>query len=431
VAVLVATLLLAAGSIPASATPSDHGNTGKVTLCHATNAAENPYVLITVDPASVFQQGHDQHLGPVFDPALHSQAERGWGDIIPSFDYAYEHGNASFAGTYPGLNVPEGQAILDNGCQLPPPPPQPRTTSLTVTKVVEGGTGAGAFPFTLVVEGHDDVTMLLADGQRGTATWATPGGAGAPTTLTVALTETDSHDAVATSAALGDAPLPGGGTTWMLELAVGGAHDVVVTNVFAATPPPTEGSPSIALDKRALVDADAAGVRSVTYDPDEPGTITYEYLVTNTGTTPLTDLHLVDDVLGAIELPVTTLAAGGATIGTATHTLTDADLAAGSIVNTATVTATAPDGSTVSAEDTETVEVTLVLADARPGTGPAPPTADDTEVLGVALTASSLPETGSVAGTLALLGAGLLLLGTLVLAASSRGRPRWAGGGSG
>ena len=96
--------------------PGQDGKT-KVTLCHRTNSAKNPYNQITVDAASVSKQGHDGHTGPVFDPEVHDQHNRGWGDIIPPFEYR-EKGEVR---TYPGMNWPDGEEILANGCIVPDP----------------------------------------------------------------------------------------------------------------------------------------------------------------------------------------------------------------------------------------------------------------------------------------------------------------------
>jgi hypothetical protein len=93
-----------------------------VTICHATRSASNPYNLITVDVASILQQGHDGHEGAPFD--IETPPER-WGDIIPPFDYGP-------GAQYGGKNWTDaGQLILLNGCEAPMP--TTTTTSTTTT----------------------------------------------------------------------------------------------------------------------------------------------------------------------------------------------------------------------------------------------------------------------------------------------------------
>jgi uncharacterized repeat protein (TIGR01451 family) len=82
---------------------------------------------------------------------------------------------------------------------------------------------------------------------------------------------------------------------------------------------------------------------AVTADPtsvSEAGdVITYTYTVTNTGHVTLTGINVHDDLLGNITLAATTLGPGASTSGTATYTVTQADVDSGAdIVNTATVT---------------------------------------------------------------------------------------------
>jgi hypothetical protein len=75
----------------------------KVTICHATSSASNPYSLITVDQSSIEDKnGHGSHTGPLYP-------EPGWGDVIPPFD------------GYPGLNWPDGSLLLEDGCELTEP----------------------------------------------------------------------------------------------------------------------------------------------------------------------------------------------------------------------------------------------------------------------------------------------------------------------
>ena len=46
--------------------PPDH----KITICHRTDSYTNPYVVITVDVASVHFAGHQTHDGPIFFPEI-------------------------------------------------------------------------------------------------------------------------------------------------------------------------------------------------------------------------------------------------------------------------------------------------------------------------------------------------------------------------
>jgi hypothetical protein len=87
-------------------------------------------------------------------------------------------------------------------------------------------------------------------------------------------------------------------------------------------------------------------------------TITYTYVVVNTGNATLHGITLTDNKLGAVTCPATVLAAGGSMACHATHTTTQADVSAGHITNTATVTGYPPAGSPV----TGAAEATILLA---------------------------------------------------------------------
>lgn len=99
------------------------GKQDNVTFCHATNSVSNPYVVITTDPDSIVKQGHGEHNGSVFDSSMTNKSS--WGDIIPSFQYAEQQTgkpDSETVGvllTFPGKNLPAGQEILANGCNLP------------------------------------------------------------------------------------------------------------------------------------------------------------------------------------------------------------------------------------------------------------------------------------------------------------------------
>lgn len=125
-----ASALIAVG-LPLIAAPAwaTAGNADNVTFCHATASHTNPYVTITTDPQTFFQQGHDGHDGPVWTANDPRQAK--WGDVVAPFHYSYQRGQETTSGEYPGKNWSvEGQAVLAAGCQAPPPvDPSPSVTA--------------------------------------------------------------------------------------------------------------------------------------------------------------------------------------------------------------------------------------------------------------------------------------------------------------
>ena len=83
---------------------------------------------------------------------------------------------------------------------------------------------------------------------------------------------------------------------------------------------------------------------SVTASLSAPGTVTYNYLVTNTGNITLTGISLSDDNDNDdMNCPFTTLAVGANMSCTATHTFTQAELDAGGNL-TNNVTASSNEG---------------------------------------------------------------------------------------
>jgi uncharacterized repeat protein (TIGR01451 family) len=112
-------------------------------------------------------------------------------------------------------------------------------------------------------------------------------------------------------------------------------------------------APSPAIDITKVADQEVA----------EPGdTITYTYTVTNTGNVALTNIAVVDDMLGPIALGATALAPGESTEGTATYTVAATDLP-GPIGNTALATATDDQGNPVEDSASESVDLAAIAID--------------------------------------------------------------------
>jgi LPXTG-motif cell wall-anchored protein len=152
----------------------------KITLCHRTDSYTNPYVVITVDIASVQFEGHDGHNGPVFFPSIPKHQK--WGDIIPPFNFGPGH-------VYAGKNwTSAGQAVFDNGCAsvtVPPPSTAPKTTT-TCPKT----TTTGPYTTTTAPNGTTSTTAPGGSTTTTTAPSTTTSGPGSTTTTSVPSTVT-------------------------------------------------------------------------------------------------------------------------------------------------------------------------------------------------------------------------------------------------
>lgn len=131
-------------------------------------------------------------------------------------------------------------------------------------------------------------------------------------------------------------------------------------------------SPAVSVSQTAvLTDSNGNGTA------EEGETVTFSFVVTNTGPTSLNTVAVTDPLLGTITCESTSLALGAATTCTAEpYTLTAADIAAQSLTSVATATgrsladdeATATNTVTV---DLNTIEIAPTIPDAAVITGPA------------------------------------------------------------
>lgn len=135
-------------------------------------------------------------------------------------------------------------------------------------------------------------------------------------------------------------------------------------------------------------------VKTASVDSGEPGDeVTYTYVVTNTGDTPLFDISVDDDILGHIG-DIASLAPGESATLTASTTLGDA-----AVTNVGTAVGTDELGEQVDDDDDATVIVVLPVTKRR-----------------------TLPKTGSGLGGLAGSGMLLLMMGSVLVAAPRRRR---------
>jgi len=162
-ALLLITLMTPLGLGVAQA--SQGGDDHKETICHRTNAENNPYVVITIDKAAIFKRGHNTHdEGPVWEPGFKA-AGKHWGDIIPPFDYyaSPQDERDNVLSRYGGLNYTDaGKAILDNGCEVPQEE-VPEPAGSIDGECIEDGTETGRFVVsgTLDDDGAENVSFRL------------------------------------------------------------------------------------------------------------------------------------------------------------------------------------------------------------------------------------------------------------------------------
>ena len=107
-------LLITAAGAGASLAFVSAEKPAKVDICHATKSTTNPYNTSQVDTSSVDLNGHINHTGPIYFEGIDGE----WGDIIPPVPEILPE----------GLNWPEGEATLLNGCKYVAPSPSPTPT---------------------------------------------------------------------------------------------------------------------------------------------------------------------------------------------------------------------------------------------------------------------------------------------------------------
>lgn len=320
----------------------DDAHISKITICHRTRSAKNPYVQITVareaagDPAGENQDHSDHygnHTGPIFDPNVHGNGDS-WGDIIPDVD---DDGNPM---PHDGLNWnAQGRAIWEAGCEF-----ASTTTDLGIVKSgPASATVNGSFSYTVTVTNTGSaaatnvtVTDNLSGGLTVTAvSFTSPGGnatctvqqnvscnvgtlqAGQSATVTITVTvSVNACPQVVNTASVSADGIP-----------------AETSNTLTTTVPCPANVPSLALLK--------TGTATVT----QGGAVTYTVTVSNSGTGSASSVVITDDLDNAF-----TSVAASSTVGTCSVgannvvTCNVGTLTAGQSA-TITITANAPTGS--------------------------------------------------------------------------------------
>ncbi|WP_344081139.1 DUF7507 domain-containing protein [Luedemannella helvata] len=117
---------------------------------------------------------------------------------------------------------------------------------------------------------------------------------------------------------------------------------------------------ALILTKTALQSADENASGRV----DAGDTITFSFLVTNTGNVTLSNITIDDLTVGAVTCPTTPIAPDMSLTCTGTYTLTQDDINNGKVENTATATATAPEGATDPEPDSDSETTPITQAPA-------------------------------------------------------------------
>ncbi len=213
-----------------------------------------------------------------------------------------------------------------------------------------GNTAGSTITYTFVVTNTGNVTLdpvKVTDPKVGPVTCpVTSLAPGASTTCTApaySLTQNDVDAGHVANTATAYGNPPGGDPTTTTD-------DVKSSD---STDTPLLAGPAISLDKQAgAPTGNTAG-----------STITYTFLVTNTGNVTLTTVKVTDPKVGAVTCPVTTLAPGASTTCTAApYAVTQADVNAGTVDNTATATGTPPSGTPPTATDSTHTPITSAAA---------------------------------------------------------------------
>ena len=181
----VASMLALAMLAPTAAPTFAATDAQSVNICHATASNSNPYIAespsVQANGATEGELtgGHSNHAGPVWFDGI----QVAWGDIIPPYVYVPN------GYIFPGLNwTTAGQAIFNNGCNIPS-----TTTTTTTTSTTTTGTSTTSSTTTSTTTTGTTTTGTTTTGTTttGTTTGTTTTGTTTTTPAQSVLAETD------------------------------------------------------------------------------------------------------------------------------------------------------------------------------------------------------------------------------------------------
>ncbi len=304
----------------------------KIQICHRTASASNPYVVNNPD-ASGDLNGHLDHTGPIF-PATGPDGK--WGDIIPPIPGVIDNGyNWTTA----------GQAIYNNDCNMP----EPADPSIHVDKSADPTTldfPGGSVTYTYVVTNTGNVPLSDVTIDDDTCSPISGPSGDANTNDLLDLTETWTYECTTDV----------GSTTknTVVVEATFGEDTVDDTDTETVTVGPEPDVPGINVEKSADPTTLGSG----------GGSVTYTYVVTNTGNVALSNVTIGDDKCSTITGPTGDADTIGLLEVDETWTYTCTMNVTATTTNTVVVEGTAGED-TVSDTDQATVTVGLEL----PATG--------------------------------------------------------------
>lgn len=409
-----------------SGLPIPLGESGQYTVDELTSAAGYTAAASTIGDFSITDPANDDRCEAVsWDSEL---VRIGIGDSVDTM-ISVLRPEADFLCTH---------TVVNN----PPPPPVVQSGSASVT-VVKAYEGLDEFiedgQITITDSPQFEVGLRLGATPVGTAQTVAAGVAAnfsplsANTTYTVDVSEVEdlvtlSYDVVDEDGNEGTCSWDG--VTYAPETATvtatsaGGSVTITATNSYTCVFGVVEEAPEPAIDlvKTAVdgVDVDEDGNLIVVFEPgDTEKTVTYRFVVTNTGDEALVAGTFTDDKIGGLtdefvaavvaEYGNAILPVGGSVTFTADHVVTVADFDdAGLLTNVAIVTAEGVEsGEGVSADDDETVNVIEVLDETTEVDDPA----EEEEVEVIAFTGSDSGLLLTLGLLLSMMGLGALMLG--------------------